>query len=87
MVGRMKLKFSYLKEIENLNIFSLCKEFEKLSLEDNTAGSSSSTSTSLVQPSSYSGSLLRFLLSRTLYHRCKSIDDSVDIVDTFNSTC
>lgn len=50
--------YRFLSEIENLQMFSLCKDFDKLSLEDNTGGSSSSSSSlyssrSLVFPSSY----------------------------------
>lgn len=49
-----KSLYNFLNEIENLQMFALCKDFDELSLEDNTGGSSSSSSsTSLVQPSSY----------------------------------
>lgn len=44
--------YKFLNEIDNLQMFSLCKDFEELSLEDKTGGSSSS-STALVQSSSY----------------------------------
>lgn len=56
-----------LSEIENLQVFALCKEFDELSLEDNTGGSSSSSSTSQVQPSSYGyrGTFHSFLRSWT----------------------
>jgi len=45
---------NFLSEMENLQVFALCKEFDKLSLEGITGGSSSSvpassSSTSLVQ--------------------------------------
>lgn len=56
----------FLSEIENLQIFSLCKDFDELSLEDKTGpSSSSSSSTSLVQPSSYGATIHRFLRSKT----------------------
>lgn len=65
----------FLSEIENLQMFSLCKEFDNLSLEDNTVGSSSSsssvvqpTSSSVVQPSSYYG--YRSMINRFL-HSCR----------------
>ncbi len=54
----------FLSEIENLQMFSLCKEFDNLSLEDNTEGSSSSSS-SVVQPSSYYG--YRSMINRFLH--------------------
>lgn len=77
MVTKLKFLLSFLKEVENLDIFSLCNEFDKLSLKDNTGASSSSSSTSqsLVQPSSYDyrDTLLRFLRSYTHSHRCQSI--------------
>lgn len=59
--------YNFLKEIENLQMFALCKDFEELSLEDDTGSSSSSTSTSQVQPSSYGyrGTIHRFLRSWT----------------------
>lgn len=50
---KMLLK-DFLSEIENLQMFALCKNFDALSLEDDTGGSSSSSSsTRNVQPSSY----------------------------------
>lgn len=67
----MKSWYRFLSDIENLQIFSLCKDFDKLSLEDNTdnteGSSSSSSSTSLVPHSSYGyrGNFHRFLRSWT----------------------
>lgn len=57
--------YHFLKEIENLQMFALCKDFEELSLEDETGPSSSSTS--IAQPSSYGyrGTFHRFLRSWT----------------------
>lgn len=57
----------FLSEIENLQMFTLCKEFDNLSLEDNTVGSSSSSSSvvhSVVQPSSYG---YRSMINRFLH--------------------
>lgn len=75
MVTKMKFLLSFNKEIEYLDIFSLCNEFDKLSLKDNTGSSSSSTSKSLVQSSSYSyrDTLLSFLRGSTHYQRCQSL--------------
>lgn len=58
--------FRFLYEIDNLQMFALCKDFDELSLQDDRVGSSSS-STSLVQPSSYGyrGSFLPFFRSLT----------------------
>lgn len=42
----------FLSEMDNLRMFSLCKEFDNLSLEDNTAAEASSSSSSVVQGSS-----------------------------------
>ena len=66
---------SLIKDIENLDIFSLCNEFNKLSLEDKTGGSSSSssTSTSLVQPSSYGYRETLLRRGSTHDNRCQSI--------------
>lgn len=66
-----------MKEIEKteIGLFSLCESFEKLSLKDNTAGSSSSSSTGLVQPSSYGSidSMVRFMHICRQSTICKSI--------------
>lgn len=71
-----------LSEIENWQVFTLCKEFYKLSLDESgssseecgSSSSSSSSSTSLVKPSSYSyGAIPRFLHSFTHSHWSQSI--------------
>jgi hypothetical protein len=36
--------YNFLLEIENLQMFSLCKDFDELSLDDNKGASSSSSS-------------------------------------------
>lgn len=68
----------FLSEIENHQMFLLCKEFDNLSLEDNTVGSSSSSSSvlqpsssSVVQPSSYYG--YRSIIDRFLHSSRQSI--------------
>lgn len=43
--------YTFLSEIENLQMFALCKDFDKLSLEDYIGGFQSSTS--CVPSSSY----------------------------------
>lgn len=55
--------YHLLNEIENLQMFSLCKDFDELTLEDNNGRSSSLSSTSQVQTSSYGyrGTFHRFL--------------------------
>jgi len=53
--------YRFLYEIENLQMFALCKDFDDLSLEEG-GSSSSSSSTSLVPPSSYG--------YRGTFHRC-----------------
>lgn len=60
--------YRFLYEIENLQMFALCNDFDELSLEDKTgSSSSSSSSTSQVLPSSYGyrGTIHRFLRSLT----------------------
>ena len=52
----MDFLVTFLSEVENLQMFALCKDFKNLSLEDDTVGSSSSSSSSsksIVQPYSY----------------------------------
>lgn len=71
-----------LSEIDNWQVFTLCKEFHKLSLDESgssseecgSSSSSSSSSTSLVKPSSYSyGAIPRFLHCFTHSHWSQSI--------------
>ena len=72
--------YHFLYEIENLQMFALCKDFDDLSLEDNTGGSSSSSSsTSLVPPSSYGyrGTFHRFIRSWTHSLWSQSINEQL----------
>lgn len=65
--------YTFLSEIENLQMFALCKDFDKLSLKDDIGPSQSSTS--CVPSSSYGYRCIidRFLHSRTHSLWCKSI--------------
>lgn len=65
--------YNFLYEIENLQVFALCKDFDKLSLEDGGA------STSQEKPPSYGsrGSFHRFIRSWTPSLWCQSITEKV----------
>lgn len=82
------LLYTFLSEIDNLQMFSLCKDFDELSLEDDRGCSQSSStsclsssSTSCVPPSSYGYRSIidRFLRSSTHSHSLwsKSISEQL----------
>jgi hypothetical protein len=52
---------NFLSEMENLQMFALCKDFDELTLEDGGSSSSSSTTDRRTQPLSYRTSILHLL--------------------------
>jgi hypothetical protein len=69
----------FLSEIENLQMFSICNDFDNLTLEDKTgaSASASASSPSQIQPSSYRCNIINYLRNKSKNLWSKPIIDKV----------